>query len=158
MGRCTWRSWSPHWATLLISQQAVPVLLALSNQIQILASGLFSSLILCRWIFFFKIRFESGMLVCSYLLLRDIMPVIYVLINLFDLAYDSYLILHYLIPQILLTFFTRYCSILLKLPWRAKGHSFEYNGLPSLCVYLALKRPNILYGFSGAHRLGVIFR
>lgn len=74
-----------------------------SNQIQMFGFWVFyffSSLVQVEF-FFSRMGFESGTLIFSFLLLRDIMPVTYVLINLFVLAYDSHLILHCSSPQIL---------------------------------------------------------
>ena len=56
---------------------------------------------------FYRMRFESRTLVFSFLLLRDIMSVIYV--YLFVLAYDCSLVTHSMIAQLLLTFF--FCLI-----------------------------------------------
>ena len=58
---------------------------------------------LSLFFFFNRMRFKSRTLVFSFLFLRDTMSVIY--IYLFVLAYDSSLITHSMIPQLLLTFF-----------------------------------------------------
>ena len=75
---------------------------------------------------FYRMRFESRTLVFSFLLLRDIMSVIYV--YLFFLAYDCSLVTHSMIAQLL-----HFLEVM-------KSHSFEYKGFMTSPVNSTFRR------------------